>query len=164
MAKPSRKLSVETLETRQLLSSIMDAHPGTESRAAKPHTVSVNGSLSGIEGFTHGSSSNPSFNNATEYLDGSGTLPVLGAVQMTASIPPSPTSTERGTLTLAASEGTLDFNLVSSPHGHTKLTLTGGTGAYRGYNGSGTLLVNITNPGYRHQFDVISTFKLKLKT
>jgi hypothetical protein len=53
---------------------------------------------------------------------------------------------------------------MSSPHGHTKLTLTGGTGAYRGYKGSGTLLVNITDPGYRHQFDVISTFKLKLKT
>jgi hypothetical protein len=150
MARPSRTLCVEILETRRLLS------------AAKPRTFPVNGSIGGIEGYTHSPSN---FNYATLYINGSGTLPVLGAVQMTVSVPPSPTAAEHGTLTLAASEGTLNFNLVSRPHSKTMLTLSSGTGAYVHYKGSGTLVVEITDPpGYRHQFDVINTFKLKLTT
>jgi hypothetical protein len=164
MATHSRKFTLETLERRQLLSHTAGFRPGDVSVFAKPKpkTIAVNGTISGTAGNDHDNSSN--FNDVTTYFDGSGSLPVLGFVQMTSAVPSSAGSTARGTMTLATSAGTLNLKVIEKRTGPLDLTVQNGTGAYAGYSGSGTLKVVITDPGYRHSFTTNNTLKLKLKT
>jgi hypothetical protein len=124
--------------------------------------MSVGGTIAGTTGFDHNNAAN--FNDVTAFFDGSGTLRPLGMVQMTTTIPNSVRSTQHGTMTLVASEGTINFKVVEKRSGPLELTVQNGTGAYAGYSGSGTLKVAITDPGYRHIFTTTNTFKLKLKT
>jgi hypothetical protein len=157
-----RTLSFDALEGRRLLSSAAGLRPTDVSQLARVKSLSVKGTIGGTTGFDHNDPAN--FNDVTAFFDGSGTLPRLGVVQMTTTIPNSPRLTQHGTMVLVVSEGTINFKVVEKRSGPLQLTVQNGTGAFAGYSGSGTLKVKITDPGYRHIFTTTNAFKLNLKT
>ena len=157
-----RKLGLKALEGRRLLSSSAGLRPTALSLVDRAKSLSVKGVIGGTTGFDHNNSSN--FNDVTAFFDGSGTLPILGLVQMTTTIPNTGRLTQHGMMALVASEGTINFKVLQKRSGPLDLTVQNGTGAYAGYSGSGTVKVVITDPGYRHIFTTTNAFKLKLKT
>jgi hypothetical protein len=152
MASRSRKLHLETLEGRQLLSHIVALAAGDVSIFAKPRlkTTSVVGKIPG-----------------TWYVPdnwiGSGNLTGLGTVQMAMKIPHyGGYSTKHGTMTLSSGTGTLTFAVVEKCLSPMKLTVENGTNSYKGWSGNGTFTWIGTPPG--RQLPTENTFKLKLKS
>ena len=130
MSRRPRVFSLETLEGRQLLSHSASLPLGSASILAKQKTItmSINGTIAGTTGYYHNPSS---FNETTAFFDASGNLPVLGLVQTTALIPDTGSKTQRGTMTLATSQGTLTFKVIDKPRSPTELTVQGGTARTR---------------------------------
>jgi hypothetical protein len=69
---------------------------------------------------------------------------------MNATIPVSGSETNRGTMTLATSQGMLGFGVVQKGKAPEKLTLQQGTGAFTGWTGNGTVTATETGGGYVH--------------
>jgi hypothetical protein len=157
MANHSRKFHLEPLEERQLLSHSPALAPGDVSLVDKPKSASAVGSIVGTW-------------FVPDYWTGSGNLAVLGSVQFEMKIPQYGGYTaHRGTLTLTTSTGTLTFGVVEKgslgPHHPAELTVQGGTNAYAGWTGTGTVTPSLI-PGpahYSREFPDENSFKLKLK-
>jgi hypothetical protein len=144
------------LEDRKLLSTAV-APAAEVSALAKPRSVHVVGSIAGGEFLVQ------SRQIMLGYI-GSGTLEILGTVQMrvnfTASIPPLP----RTTLTLTSTSGALTFvDKATYPGlGLNRLTLQQGTGAYAGWTGTGRLIIKL-KPGFGHVLATTNSFNLTLR-
>jgi hypothetical protein len=83
---------------------------------------------------------------------------------MTTLIPENGGSSQHGAVTLTSSAGPLTFRVVEKRTGPLKLTVQNGTGTYAGDSGTGTVNVQITDPGYRHLFTDTNKFRLTLKS
>jgi hypothetical protein len=160
VAGHSRKSCLEMLESRQLLSRTVGLAPDV-SVFAKPEqkTMSVAGTIAGVYSVTLGTT----FSSTVENFNGSGSLPILGPVQMKTTVSTSGGNTQHGTMTLTTGTGTLTLAVVVKRTGPFKLTVQNGTNAYAGWSGSGAVTVKLTESGYHHSFTDENAFKLKLK-
>jgi hypothetical protein len=149
--KQTFRPQVEGLETRTALSAYSSLTPPAWTAALHGHPhhhhhLSLRGEVSGVW-LPH--PGNPDTGLAQE-LNGSGSVAPLGAVQVSGSLQ-GPGFVARGhatgTLTLSAAGGSITLRLVGQgaqpgfsgpPHAFT-YTVTGGTGAYAGASGSGTV-------------------------
>jgi hypothetical protein len=109
MANRSRKIRPELLEGRRLLSFPGVVHPGYVSILSKTMSKkeSVVGTIPGSLFLAPGPSA--TFLNV---IVGTGTLPVLGAVQMGTTLAADGPMVHHGAMTLTTSEGTLTFAAV----------------------------------------------------
>jgi hypothetical protein len=160
MARKSQNYSVEMLEHQRLLSQPRALSPIEVSLLAPDHrsTVSVVGTIAGEFSFKRTPPPSVDFS-------GSGSLPILGLVQMEAVLPMSDNGrTEDGTMTLNTNAGTLILRVDVAGNHPLKLTVLEGTGAYTGWKGSGTMS-ETNQPGYYREFiPDRNAFKLKLTT
>jgi hypothetical protein len=152
----SRRMVVESLESRQLLSvSPTSAHV---SALARPKPFTVVGTLTG----------SLTISPPSESTVATGELGQLGTVQLQGT---DPTGTHKGVVfTFTSAQGTLTFTSTFKPgvHGGYTLTLKKRTGAYAGWTGTGKL--NITGPpgpppvvGPGQPFPVVVPLRLTLK-
>ena len=161
MARHARKYCLEMLEKRRLLSQALLRPPNDVSVLANPklNAVSVVGTIEGTYFVSFGGTSS----STVENYDGSGTLPVLGLVQLRTTIPALARFPRHGTMTLTTGEGTLTLAAVERQRGPLQLTVRNGTNVYAGWHGSGTVTVRSTISGYHRIFPDTNAFKLKLK-
>ena len=130
MPRRSRRMILESLESRQLLS--VSPTSAEVSALAKAKHFQVVGSLTGSSTFI--------LSPPSTSLVGTGELGSLGPVQLqgTFRYPPAAGPHVRIGFTLTSAQGTMTFTAKPARHGDT-LTLKQGTGAYTGWTGTGTL-------------------------
>jgi len=153
MPPRSRRPVLESLESRHLL-SVAAQPPAAVSALARPKTVQLSGAIVAAQSMSQGRPL------GFQYV-GSGKLGSLGVVQLNALFPIGRDS--QSTVTLASARGSLEFSADRRLVGPTHLVLRGGTGAYTGWSGTGTLSVIPLQSGYAHIHPVKLSFKLTLK-
>jgi len=149
--KSSRPLrpNLEAMESKALLSAVAASAPGAAAIVATPHTLVLNGTLSGRYSAHQ---SNPDAGKTYD-LSGSGRVLPLRHTGVAGNLRTVGFIANRhaeGTLSLSDSQGTVTIRLVGPPQsGPTGLpprfhfTITGGTGRYQGVKGQGTAALTL---------------------